>query len=108
MEKSEAELLQLRETFRDKDDLKRHLLVDKMTDSDSSVKSYFGLPSVVTLFGIFGMNNAKHTIQVIKLIFDYINIYIPKMMCMRNSASNYNKIILWTNWGFKLKNDLYS
>lgn len=58
MEKSEAELLQLRETFRDKDDLKRYLLVDKMTDSDSSVKSYFGLPSVVTLFGIFGMNNA--------------------------------------------------
>lgn len=55
MEKSEAELLQLRETFRDKDDLKRYLLVDKMTDSDSSVKSYFGLPSVVTLFGIFAI-----------------------------------------------------
>uniref|UniRef100_A0A8W8HY63 Uncharacterized protein n=1 Tax=Magallana gigas TaxID=29159 RepID=A0A8W8HY63_MAGGI len=55
MEKSEAELLQLRETFRDKDDLKRYLLVDKMTDSDSSVKSYFGLPSVFTLFGIFAI-----------------------------------------------------
>lgn len=55
MEKSEAELLQLRETFRDKDDLKRYLLVYKMTDSDSSVKSYFGLPSVVTLFGIFAI-----------------------------------------------------
>lgn len=79
-----------------------------MTDSDSSVKSYFRLPSVLTLFGIFGMNNAKYTIQVIKLIFDYIYIYIPIMMSMRNSASNYNKSILWTNWGFKLKYDLYS
>lgn len=58
MEKSEAELLQLRETFRDRNDLKRYLLVDKMTDSYSSVKNYFGLPSVVTLFVIFGMNNA--------------------------------------------------
>lgn len=57
MEKSEAELLQLRETFRDNDYLQQYVLVDKMTDSCSSVKSYFGLPSVVIIFGIFGMNN---------------------------------------------------
>lgn len=24
------------------------------------------------------------------------------MKCMRNSASNYNESILWTNWGFNL------
>ncbi|XP_062597541.1 uncharacterized protein LOC134258963 [Saccostrea cucullata] len=55
LEKSEAELLQLRDTFKNKDDLRRYMTVDKMTNSDSSVMSYFGLPSVLTLFGIFAI-----------------------------------------------------
>ncbi|XP_062586714.1 uncharacterized protein LOC134248321 [Saccostrea cucullata] len=55
LEKSEAELLQLRDSFRNKDDLRRYMTVDKMTNSDSSVMSYLGLPSVLTLFGIFAI-----------------------------------------------------
>ncbi|XP_056016887.1 uncharacterized protein LOC130053568 [Ostrea edulis] len=55
LEDSEAELKHLRETFKDKEDLRRYLSVAKMTESDSSVKSYFGLPSVLTLFGIFAI-----------------------------------------------------
>ena len=54
LENLEAELKQSRETFKDKEDLKRYMSVEKMTESDNSVKSYFGLPSVLTLFGIFG------------------------------------------------------
>ena len=54
LENLEAELKQSRETFKDKEDLRRYMTVEKMTESDNSVKSYFGLPSVLTLFGIFG------------------------------------------------------
>ena len=52
----EAKLQDLEEKFSKPDVLLRDLFVKKITETDAKVRSYLGVPSILTLFGLFGNN----------------------------------------------------
>lgn len=58
MNKATEELNQLaglKNRLRNKEELKRSLFIDTITESDTSVQRYLGLPSLVALFGLFAI-----------------------------------------------------
>ena len=53
---NEAKLQDLEEKFSKPDVLLRDLFVKKITETDAKVRSHLGVPSILTLFGLFGNN----------------------------------------------------
>ena len=63
MKATEDRLASLEAKLEKKEELMRDMFVEKVTKSDTNVQKYLGVPSVLTLLGIFG-KFSKHNWSV--------------------------------------------